>query len=48
MGLSKNIVKKIKNHEIILGIIFVLYLLSGVKTPYEISPYVTVMEFLYY
>ena len=41
MGLVKKISKQIKNHEIILGVIFILYLLSGVKTPHEISPYIT-------
>ena len=49
---SSNITKKVKkiatintlydmkNYEIILSVLFLLYLLSGVSTPYGISPYV--------
>tara|TARA_Y100000591_G_C21853742_1_gene713421 strand:+ start:6952 stop:7431 length:480 start_codon:yes stop_codon:yes gene_type:complete len=41
MGLVKKVSTQIKNHEIILGVILIIYLLSGVATPYEISPYIT-------
>ena len=41
MNLLKNIVKDIKNHELILGVLLLLYLLSGIETPHVLSPYIT-------
>tara|TARA_A100001015_G_scaffold265380_1_gene313706 strand:+ start:50 stop:553 length:504 start_codon:yes stop_codon:yes gene_type:complete len=41
MKFVKNFVKEVKNHEIILGILMILYILSGVETPHEIAPYIT-------
>jgi hypothetical protein len=40
MKLIKNFVKEVKNHEIILGILMILYLFSGVETPHVIAPYI--------
>ena len=40
MNLLKNIIKDIKNHELILGVLLLLYLLSGIETPHAISPYI--------
>ena len=41
MALIKDLIKEVKNHEIILGILLLLYLLSGVETPHVLSQYVT-------
>ncbi len=41
MKLVKNFVKEVKNHEIVLGILMILYILSGVETPHVIAPYIT-------
>ena len=40
MKLVKNFIKNVKNHEIILGILMILYILSGIETPHQISPYI--------
>jgi len=40
MKLIKNFVKEVKNHEIVLGILMILYLLSGVETPHQIAQYI--------
>ena len=34
------ILREIKNHDIILGIILVIYIFGGYQTPYEIAPYI--------
>lgn len=41
MDLIKTLLKDIKNHELILGILLLLYLVSGIETPHTISPYIT-------
>ena len=41
MVLIKDFIKEVKNHEIILGVLLLLYLLSGVETPHVLSQYVT-------
>ena len=33
--------KNIKNHDIILGIILIIYILGGYQTPTEMAPYIT-------
>lgn len=41
MNIVNTTFKNIKNHEIILGIILILYIFGEYKTPTEISPYIT-------
>lgn len=41
MKLVKNFVKEVKNHEIILGILMILYIFSGIETPHVIAPFIT-------
>ena len=40
MNNFNNLLKDIKNHDIILGIILIIYILGGYQTPHEISPFI--------
>lgn len=40
MNNFNNLLKDIKNHDIILGIILIIYILGGYQTPYEIAPFI--------
>ena len=41
MNSVKNMLNNISNNDIILGIILLIYIFGGYKTPYEIAPYIT-------
>tara|TARA_B100001094_G_C18156461_1_gene786750 strand:+ start:610 stop:1110 length:501 start_codon:yes stop_codon:yes gene_type:complete len=41
MDSVNNIFKNIKNHDIILGIILIIYIFGGYKTPVELTPIIT-------
>ena len=41
MNSVTNIFKNIKNHDIILGIILIIYIFGGYKTPTELTPFIT-------
>lgn len=40
MNSVNNMLKNVKNHDIILGVIIVIYILGGYQTPHEIAPYI--------
>ena len=40
MNSLNNMLKNVKNHDIILGVIIVIYILGGYQTPHEIAPYI--------
>ena len=40
MNNFNNLLKDIKNHDIILGIILIIYILGGYQTPHEIAPFI--------
>ena len=41
MNFIKYLIKEVKNHEIIFGVLLILYLISGLKTPHVLSQYIT-------
>ena len=41
MNSVKNMFKDIKNHDIILGIILIIYIFGGYQTPNEVAPIIT-------
>jgi len=40
MNNFNNLLKDIKNHDMILGIILIIYILGGYQTPHEIAPFI--------
>lgn len=40
MNSLNNMFKNVKNHDIILGVIIVIYILGGYQTPHELAPYI--------